>query len=279
MEPIGPSRSLQVEGEEGEGVPMHRARLVATILALSGVILVCVPGVGHAGGSTMDFGRRFIISGTTVTARGWFGSGGQASVNEGPWFAHLQTMGGGTSTGRYLAPVSVVPRDDGTWSASVTFTVPDVPAGEYLVAVCDRGCHQGVGDMVGAPTVIATSPEEGRLFLKMERADLRARIASRRLKKSVHDQAALQQQTQTQADALDAQAGRIATLRTQVAALRSTSSDSSGGLVPWAIGGILIVILLVALSGYEFGRRRPRWPSGASDPFETAIRAGTTSAR
>jgi hypothetical protein len=227
----------------------------------------------------MDFHRRFIIAGTTVTARGWFGSGAQASVKEGPWFAYLQTMDGSRSAGRYLASVSVVPRDESTWSASVTFMVPDVPVGDYLVAVCDRGCHEGVGDLIGAPTVIASSAEEGRLFLRTQRADFRARTASRRLRRSVRDQAALQEKAQQQADALEAQAGRIARLDAQVAASRRTATDGRDGLPPWAVGGLAVLTLLVVVSAYEVGRRRPRWPGATPDLIETAPREGMTSVR
>jgi hypothetical protein len=188
-------------------------------------------------------------------------------------------MNGNASPGRYLAPVSITRRDESMWRAIVAFTVPDVPVGDYLVAVCDPGCHEGVGDLVGAPTVIASSAEEGRLLLQMQRADFRARTAKQRLGKSVREQAALQQRVSEQADALDARATQITRLGAQVAGLRKAASNEPAGFPPWAFGGLAVLILLVVLSAYELGRRRPRWPEATPDLVEAGRLEDLSSAR
>jgi len=95
-------------------------------------------------------------------------SGQQAAVSAGPWYAYLRPdMNGGNRRSEPILLSQVHIEGSGyPLVASVTFRVPDVGAGYYWVDVCDLGCTQGVGDLVGGTIVLGVTDSEARLFAR-----------------------------------------------------------------------------------------------------------------
>jgi hypothetical protein len=132
-------------------------------------------GPGSAGGSTLDVvgGQRVKIghssvsyasAGSTVVLHGTFTPGQQAAVSEGPWYAYIRPQTGGAEP-MLVGSVSI--RGSGfPYVADVTFDVPSVEAGQYWVLVCDQGCKQSVGDLVGTNVVLAPTESEARTFAR-----------------------------------------------------------------------------------------------------------------
>lgn len=107
--------------------------------------------------------------------RGDFCDGQQADPSAGSWTAYLRRDPNGPRR-----PVGAVNIDAATgngcpYSASVTFTVPDVESGMYWVDVCaDTDCTTGVGDLVGGMFAIASTPLEALALTRLP--NLRARL-------------------------------------------------------------------------------------------------------
>ena len=115
-----------------------RVLIVVGLVALG---LAIPPGRAIAGGSWIGASRDYAAVGQTIAMHGRFGSGQQAGVREGPWYAYLRPNLGKAGSRVLLGPVDVHAAARGGWIASVSFTVPDVPGGRYWVDVCDLGCQ------------------------------------------------------------------------------------------------------------------------------------------
>jgi hypothetical protein len=225
-------------------------RLLIT-MTLASVAISLTSGAAHAGGSLIDFGGPAII-GTTVTGSILVGNGQQAPVSEGPWFAELQGTEGSDVGPIPLGPVGVRPSNIYGWRVTVTFTVPDVPIGEYWVVVHNQAGH-GMGDLTGGTVTIAHTPKEAALWSAVSRAKHQAatrlerleglRVLNGQMEALVLDREAT---IERQAERLTAAGARITGLEANLDA-RTTSNPT------WPFAGLLA--LLLALVGFALGRR------------------------
>ena len=152
-------------------------RVFVICMTMAGLLLAAP--VAQAGSSRLDVtsvdgeprAAAWAPAGATVTLRGTFsGNGSQLHPSTGSWFAYLERDG---RADRLLAPVVVTAQDGSRFLARVTFTVPAVPRGVYLIEVCDLGCNDGTGDLEPTRLTVAPSASEARLVLALHRLQIR----------------------------------------------------------------------------------------------------------
>jgi hypothetical protein len=157
---------------------VRRAAFIVSIV----LVLLAIARPAGAGGSPLEvsggpsvriggWDLPYAGVGATVTMRSAFSDGQQAPVTDGPWYVYLESevgVPGEQSDPIQLAPVHIAPTGGYPYVATTTFEVPDVPTGLYWVNVCDRGCTQGVGDVVGGTIVVGATGSEARLFARSQ---------------------------------------------------------------------------------------------------------------
>jgi hypothetical protein len=250
-------------------------RRVATF-AVAVFLLVVPVGSASAGGSWIDvthgdrvhFGTwdmAYASAGSIVTMQGAFSSGQQAAVREGPWYAYLRLdkEGNQQRTKPMLLGGVRIGGDGYPYVARLSFRVPNVRNGYYWVDVCDLGCRQGVGDLVGGTIVLGATDEEARLFARglilgwMHDFDVR-RIADL-LKQRGQLQSAIVE-TNDVGDAATSRAqranGRAAEAAGQVASAQASLVTTTRQRDAWRLIGVLSLLLLLLTVAWIVSRRR-----------------------
>jgi hypothetical protein len=253
-------------------------RRVATF-AVAVFLLVVPVGSASAGGSWIDvthgdrvhFGTwdiAYASAGSIVTMRGAFSSGQQAAVREGPWYGYLRPdkEGDQQRTEPMLLGGVTIEGDGYPYVARLSFRVPNVPTGYYWVDVCDLGCRQGVGDLVGGTIVLGATDAEARLFARglilgwMHDFDVR-RIADL-LKRRGQLEAAIVEANDVGGAATSRarQANdRAAEAAAQVASVQDSLVTTTRQRDAWRLIGLVsLLLLLVAVAWIVFLRRRVR---------------------
>ncbi len=160
-------------------------RMLVTCFVVMASLAAAAPAA-LAGGSWIDLrevdgqpvsagpsaGPAWAPAGAVVTMQGAFCDGQLAPVSAGPWFAYLDPPG---RSPMLLAPVEVAAAGGNgcPYLARTTFVVPEVAPGDYVVHVCDQGCHSGVGDLIGGFLTVASTGFEARLLGRLERYELK----------------------------------------------------------------------------------------------------------
>ncbi len=200
---------------------MRRFMLVMTAALMGSFLLPA--DVAAGGGSIMQFPDAVAV-GQVVTGSGTFGSGSQAPVSAGPWFATLDPEAGGVPEVA-LGPVTVTPAD-GMWRASLTFTVPDVPTGAYGIWVANAQ-GEGVGDLTGGWTVIGATLTEAQQFVRLRALEYRLEVRDRSIDRLQQREEQLTADLADRAATIDRQAERLADVGAQVALLEVELAASS----------------------------------------------------
>jgi hypothetical protein len=249
---------------------MTRTR-TAIMLTATTVLLLAPTTSARAGGWTsLQPERRDYLPGEQAELAARFSSridyGG--SVDQGPYVAWLLR---GASYGLIDPPripegairLGVLqlkqPAPHSKWldaSARLSFTVPNLPSGDYGIGICNEPCGQsGVGDLNGGRIRIVHTPLEGQLMSRVEGLETEARKARYQLRKSERRlekvQSALQASTREQG-----LTDRVAELETQLQAVRARPTTISRPLLRgWAV--IVLAGLVVAfVLGSALRRRR-----------------------
>ena len=234
---------------------MRRAAVAVLIVAF--VSLGAVPAA--AGGSWLE-GPDHVAVGDAITLAGDFGNGQLAPVSAGPWYAYLDVSSGGGEPADplLLGHVEIGPGGF-QWRASTTFTVPDVPAGDYWVNVCDLGCHTGVGDLIGAQIWIGGTVMEAVLLQRVSRLhgrldNVRGRLDRRTAERDGLDRqlAAEQGELDVTRREMDVLAGRHAATLDSLDEQRQRAED----LILLTI--MYVIVALVAVTALAWVTRRPR---------------------
>jgi hypothetical protein len=133
-----------------------------------------------AGGSIANVEpRSWARQGYEIRLSGTFCNGSQAPVSAGPWFAYLDPR---TGPPALVGPVNIAPNTGNycQWRLTATLRVPQVAPGAYWIQICDLGCTNGVGDMVGAgPFVVVSSESPRDQALRLEAFRARIRVSMR----------------------------------------------------------------------------------------------------
>lgn len=234
---------------------------VAVVLAAVAGLIGAPPA--SAGGSWLELagGDDVLIPGEVVTMSGTFGSGQQAAVSAGPWLARLQPVDEGGST-IVLGPVSISEGPEWGWRATVTFTVPTAPTGDYLVAVVN-GEGEGVGDLVGGYVQVAPSLEAWRVSLLRQRLERQQRVARKEVATARDRLADVRAELAAATVAREELADRAGELERALDDARKApvARDSAG--FPWMAVAAATTVLALVLGLARVWRRRTTGPSVA----------------
>lgn len=165
----------------------------AVRLCLAGVIVaslvVLVGGSARAGGGTWELdgrptGEAYYEPGSTMTATAdiylWPDGKGRndqgafhAGPEHGPFFFYVAK----STEGRWgpfppplpedailVGEVNFERRDEVTWDASGTFTLPHLDPGDYSLLHCNDPCTRQLGDIMSTPFSVVASEREGELL-------------------------------------------------------------------------------------------------------------------
>jgi hypothetical protein len=234
-------------------------------LAVVAMAIALIPtGHASAGGSWLYPDRNVYEPGDVSRVHGSFGTGSlEGTLADGPYVAYLLPENAWIEDTRVpeaairLGELRIVRDESYSKSASVTFTVPDVPTGWYSVAYCNEPCTvDGIGDLIGSQGfVIAPTRREGRYILEVDR--LEARVDSVRqqvVARTRAERKELERALRARAAELAGAQARVAELQVDLARLRAREGDRP--IVPgWAVG-----VLAVAIIAAVFVVRRARRP-------------------
>lgn len=158
---------------------MRLARRTVFVCSLAAIVgALATPSL--AGGSIANVEpRSWARQGSGIRLSGTFCKGSQAPVSAGPWFAYLDPRNGPPVL---VGPVNIAPNIGNycQWRLTATLRVPQVAPGAYWIQICDLGCTNGVGDMVGAGRFVVVSSESPRdQALRLEALRARVRVSMR----------------------------------------------------------------------------------------------------
>jgi hypothetical protein len=270
---------------------MRRAVVTSMIVMVS--LLVASPAA-LAGGSWMNVtqvngqsvppdlpgGSAWAPVGATVTMQGQFCTGALAAPSSpGPWFAYLSTPG----TRTLLGPVEITPPAGGVdcpYVAHTTFVVPDVAPGFYTAQVCNVGCHNGIGDLIGGSFTVASTSLEAVLLGRLDRAQDRAnrladkvRHADAKTARLAETRAELDAARQTLAATQAASDRLVAQRDAALKAREAAVVDASATARTWkVVAGVLAFLMLVTWVAV-WVRRRNRLRIKVPDTIEELVSA------
>ena len=151
----------------GTAVVFPDMRALRFLLITSLFVGLLTSNAYGGGGSWMEPYRSSYQRGDTVVMRGEVSPGDFGSVDEGPFFAHLRVdpKAAAAANSRtypnihesdiYLGELQLRERDP-LIEVSITFTLPDVPDGEYEIVYCNDPCTTGFGDFIGGWVTVKT---------------------------------------------------------------------------------------------------------------------------
>jgi hypothetical protein len=248
---------------------MRPARAMTAVVLPALLVVVGAPRAG-AGGSVFDFHDAYVVTGDVVTGSTEFSArvgGSGAGPQDGPWETYLLPGDRWIRPGRLpsqairLAPVSITGSGP-LRQATVTFTVPDVPAGSYNFAICNVPCTDtALGDLVGGWLTIARTDQEAQLL--RARDDLAQRVdrARGRLARRIRGVERPLNAMIDRVDALEESADRrLADLRETVAALPQPEGGRNrlSAVAGWVLAAVVAGAWVVSR------RRRTRAPAAAT---------------
>lgn len=270
-------------------IPIRRALQGACLLVVTTLVVSAIVAPASAGGSWLELRRvdglggqstgvwgGWASSGSSVFMQGDFCGGQQADPSADSWTAYLRRDPSGPRLPLGAVNIDTATGNGCPYSASVTFTVPDVESGMYWVDVCaDADCTTGVGDLVGGMFAVASTPLEALALTRLPnlrarlmqeartRHALRGRVDSLReaLRTANVDRGAFRADATRGEDAFVAREGLIAEADSARAAENIWRSV--------AIGSLLVLGLAVVYSLTKVIRRRRRVyvPEAAGELF------------
>jgi hypothetical protein len=215
-------------------------------------LLLSLAGPGSAGGSWAEVApRSWARAGSEIKLSGTFCDGAQAPVTEGPWFAYLDPDAGPPVL---MGRVRIAPNTGRScrWRLTATLRVPRVAPGAYWLQVCDRGCTEGVGDLIGAGrfTVVSSKSPRGQA---VELQRLRAQ-----LRRSTREQARQEEILEETGAAVRRAEGRVDALEARVDDLRDRLDAERSDRTAWHIAAVASWCSALILALALVRRRRSR---------------------
>jgi hypothetical protein len=228
----------------------HRI-VVASLLAL--VVLAALAAQAIAGGTIANVEpRSWARQGSEIRLSGTFCNGSQAPVSAGPWFAYLDPR---TGPPVLVGRVNIAPNTGNycEWRLTATLRVPQVALGRYWLQVCDLGCKNGVGDLMGAGWFVVASSESPR------NQAIRFEALRARLRDSMREQARQEQSLGEIEGSLTRAEAETLRLGTLADSLRDQLTDERDERGAWFGGAVASsAIVVAALSFLVIWRRRRR---------------------
>jgi hypothetical protein len=162
----------------------------------------------------------------------------------------------------------------------MTFVVPDVAPGFYTAQVCNAGCHNGIGDLIGGSFTVASTGLEALLLGRLDRAQDRANHLADKVRHAEADAARLaetraeldatrQTLAATQAASSRLEAQRDAALKAREAAV----ADARATVRTWKITAGLLAFLMLVTWVAVWVRRHNRLRIKVPDTIEGLVSA------
>jgi hypothetical protein len=243
---------------------MRRASFAMLVL----IALALLPvAPASAGGSWMEGNRGYGV-GESATFRGSFSMSGslEGRMSDGPYLAYLapfEIYAVDHPRAIRLGEIQLVRSDVWGAIASVEFTVPAVPTGQYHLTYCNDPCTvDGIGDLMGGDAFfVAPTRQEALLLSRVDR--LSWRLTHARQEGRAKERRALEKlgrAQETGARDMTLARGEIATLEARIAELGAAPTRENQPLVPgWAIAVAALVLAVAILAGAIVRRRDAHW--------------------
>jgi hypothetical protein len=268
-------------------------RRLATVVLVSALIAPFTWSSASAGGyDSLTFRGHYLV-GEVASARTVFFAGqleGSGPLDGRTYYGYLLPESRNTAFGMIDPPIipegaillgaldvrGPFTKADGYryGAASLTFTVPDVPSGDYAIGFCDDPCtHGSVGWLAWGHVRIVHTPYEGRLLHELDRA--RRQVAGLKwdLRRERHGSAErierLAAELRGARTALRVSAQGEAPAPREPRAVATPSASSSSGW-PWWIAavGAAVGSLIGGLTVWALGRRRRVDEAGPLSPSD-----------
>ncbi|MCI0634935.1 MAG: hypothetical protein L0206_13615 [Actinobacteria bacterium] len=263
---------------------MRARRPVAlTIVAL----LMLWPTTAQAGGwDSLNFRRDHYIVGTVAETTDMFFAGelrGAGPLDGRAYYAYLLPRNA-TQSGFGMIDPPKIPegairlgtldvsapfepkRYEGRYArAALSFTVPDVPTGDYAIGFCDDPCEHGyVGWLAWGSIRIVHTEQEGRLLAKLDRDERDARTLRHDLRRADRETDDLQARLDAVKSDLRSERMNAVTPSERIVAVPATERDGAGpGLAMWlAVLGAIAALFV----GIVLGTHRRRDVTGLVVP-------------
>lgn len=249
-----------------------------TAVGLGMAFLLAAPTAASGGGSWLELDDPYVVPGEMVTSSGRFSARGSGTGRlwEGPWYAYLLAQD------RYLRPGPIPPAamplgqltverlDRFLARASITFTVPDVPPGDYSISICNDPCTKtGVGDLIGGWMSVAQSEEDALLRRMRDEVDQELRRMRWRLGHRLRE---VQRPLEGLGDRVERLESSIERrFQALEARLRRTEQPRSEAPNAVALGGWAVAAVFLAAAEVFRRRRRRRPPSTAARPASSKV--------
>lgn len=247
-------------------------RTLTLVLFVGLIALVPAPSVNAGGWDSLGFPDDHYLVGEVATTTQWFFAGklrGAGPLDGRLYHAYLLPRSGPEEGFGMITPPTIParaidlgtldiagplerPRYKGPYGrATLTFTVPEVPTGQYSIGFCDDQCEHGyVGWLAWATITVVHTEEEGRLLASLGRMDRQ----TWRLRSDLHRAERASEDLQDEAAALGEDL-RERTLSARAAGTRIAALEAVGmparesrPLIPgWAVGMLATALIAAAV--------------------------------
>ncbi len=241
----------------------------AAQLCLIGVViaaLVILGGVAVGGGANFDWNGQpsydiAFSPGDQVEGSSsvWIRGRDLGKPEDGPFFAYLSPQRRASwpppEDAIGLGEVTIDPYPEGASHsvARVSFAVPDVPPGDYLVLHCNDSCTTELGDITPTLLTIAAGEADERATVAIDRLDRRTdsnEFFITRMKREMRELRGVWSRIADLESSEKELAQRVSALEFELAASPATTTSPAGPLGLAALGG------LTGLGIAHFGARR-----------------------
>jgi hypothetical protein len=220
-------------------------------------LLLTAPPPARAGGAAFTFDPRAYAPGQRVLGRASFDPTvkGNGRLEDGPFYAYLLPLNEAIpppaipDRGVLLGRIGMRMSGLGSAIATISFVMPDVRPGTYVIEPCDDPCRRDiVGDFVGGTIEVVRTPELAlienvRIAVRPDLDEATARVRAN-LASGIADTRSRQAAEEARQQTLAEQMSR---LQSQVDRLTSRDSGSSWSVAMsgWAVAaGIILVAAL-----------------------------------
>jgi hypothetical protein len=151
-----------------------------------------------------------------------------------------------------------VARYDGLYGrASLTFTVPDVPTGDYAIGFCDDPCEHGyVGWLSFARIRIVHTEQEAVLLAELDRQELEGWKVRYDLRKTEREVKGMHAELHQARSDLRLERASAVTPSERIVAVPTAAGRGSAGSWGWVLAGLVAGLAVGLLLGRR-GRGRP----------------------
>ena len=237
-------------------------RIVAVVVISLGSLALLPSAAGAGGADWFEFKRPYYAPGEAAVGRTrvWFASEGRARMaTRGRFVAYLLPRDrwlrppGVPAAAISLGPVIFSSPDGTTAVATLDFTVPEVPDGDWTIGVCNVPCTKAaIGGLYGGSIRIASSPAMAATLHLEDRLHLTRQMArhdSRRMERQLRVVRVQLDELRTEVGLLEQQLER----RERSVANERPSATGFPVLLGWLLVGLTVAFGLVAFRP----RRRP----------------------